>query len=277
VFHYSIPLPAGFTAQPIFPALAQRIRFSILGEKIKATPMNAETLETSWDYFDKFYCISIEERADRRTAAEVQFEKVGLADKVEFVVVQRHPCDCEQGIYDSHMACIKKGLQTGAGSIVIFEDDILFDRFSPAGLKNCVDFLAGTDHWNALFFGCLVSGSKKTGNKSVLKVKYRCLAHGYALNRRFAERLVQSPWQEIPYDDLLKNLAEGYYAVYPSFAFQSNSLTDNIKKIDLDRFRRLLGGLRRIQKWNEFYHRHRIPVIVAHVVFLLIILKLVLL
>ena len=239
--------------------------------------MNAETLETYWDYFDKFYCISIDERADRRAHAKAQFGNVGLADKVEFVLVQKHPLDCEEGIYDSHMTCIKKGLQAGAGNIVIFEDDILFDRFSPAGLKNCVDFLSGIDHWNALFFGCLVSGSKKTGNKAVLKVKYRCLAHGYALNRRFAELLVQTPRQETPYDDLLNNFAEGYYAVYPSFAFQSNALTDNIKKIGLDRLRRLLGGLRRIQKWNEFYHRYRMPVIAAHVVVLLIILKLVLL
>ena len=108
------------------------------------------------------------------------------------------------------MACIKKGLQDGADNIVIFEDDILFDRFSPAGLKNCVDFLSGIDHWNALFFGCLVSGSKKTGNKSVLKINYRCLAHGYVLNRRFAEALVKTPWQEIPYDDLLNNFARRF-------------------------------------------------------------------
>jgi GR25 family glycosyltransferase involved in LPS biosynthesis len=239
--------------------------------------MNAEKLETYWDFFDKFYCISIDERADRRADAKVQFEKVGLADKVEFVIVQKHPHDCEEGIYDSHMSCIKKGLQAGAGNIVIFEDDILFDRFSPASLKNCVDFLSGIDHWNVLFFGCLVSGSKKTGNKSVLKIKYRCLAHGYALNRRFAELLVRTQRQEIPYDDLLNNFGEGYYAVYPSFAFQSNALTDNIKKIGLDRFRRLLGGFRRIQKWNEFYHRYRMPVIALHVIVLLIILKLVLL
>ena len=238
--------------------------------------MNAETTETYWEYFDKFYCISIEERADRRADAKVQFEKVGLADKVEFVIVERHPSNREEGIYESHMACIKKGLQAGAKNIVIFEDDILFDRFSPASLKNSVDFLSGIDQWNALFFGCLVSGSRKTGNKSVLEIKYRCLAHGYVLNRRFAEGLVNTPWQEIPYDYLLHNFTEGFYAVYPSFAFQSNSLTDNIKKIGLDRFRRLFGGLRRIQKWNEFYHRYRMPVIAAHVMVLLIILKLVL-
>jgi len=237
--------------------------------------MNVETLDTYWEYFDKFYCISIEERADRRAEAKIQFEKVGLAHKVEFVIVQEHPHNCEEGIYNSHMACIKKGLQAGADNIVIFEDDILFDRFSQADLKNCVDFLSGTDHWNALFFGCLVSNSKKTETPSILKIKYRCLAHGYVLNRQFAESLIKTPWQGTPYDDVLKNWPDHFYVAYPAFAFQSNSRTDNNRNMGLDRFRRLFGGLARIQKWNEFYHRHKLPVITAHVIILLIILKLI--
>ena len=238
--------------------------------------MNPIALDTYWEYFDKFYCISIEDRADRRAAAKVQFEKVGLADKVEFVIVQKHPLNCEEGIYISHMACIKKGLQAGADNIVIFEDDIVFDRFSQAGLKNCVDFLSGTDHWKALFFGCLIANSKKTVNRSVLQIKYRSLAHGYVLNRQFAEALIKTQWQGTPYDDVLKNWSDHFYAAYPAFAFQSNSRTDNSRNMGLDRFRRLFGGLRRIQKWNEFYHRHKLPVITVHVIILLIILKLVL-
>jgi GR25 family glycosyltransferase involved in LPS biosynthesis len=244
--------------------------------KHAAMPMNTDSLETYWGYFDKFYCISIEERADRRAEAKAQFGKVGLADKVEFIIVKGHPHNCEKGIYQSHMACIKKGLQAGARNIVIFEDDILFDRFSSAGLENSTDFLSGIERWNALFFGCLVSHSRRTETKSVLKIKYRSLAHAYVLNRPFAELLVKTPWQETPYDHLLSSFDDGFYAVYPSFAFQSNSLTDNFKKTRLDRFRRLLGGLRRIQKGNEFYHRYRMPVIAAHVIVLLIILKLML-
>jgi GR25 family glycosyltransferase involved in LPS biosynthesis len=238
--------------------------------------MNAETLDTYWEYFDKFYCISTEERADRRTEAKIQFEKVGLTDKVEFVIVQKHPSNCEEGIYNSHMTCINKGLQAGAATIAIFEDDIVFDRFSPAGLKNCIAFLSGADQWNALFFGCLVSNSIKTENRSVVKIKYRCLAHGYVLNHQFAESLSKTQWQGMPYDDILKNWPDHFYAAYPAFAFQSNSRTDNIRNMGLDRFRRLFGGLARIQKWNEFYHRHKMPVITVHVIILLIILKLVL-
>ena len=233
--------------------------------------ISVETPDPCWAYFDRFYCISIDERADRRAEARIQFAKVGLADRIEFVRVRKHPHNCEQGIYESHMSCIRKGLKAGAASMVIFEDDIHFERFNVNGLKACVEFLSGTKNWNALFFGCLVSASRKTQNKSVLKIKYRCLAHAYALNRRFAESLINTRWQGTPFDEILRNRRDYYYAAYPSFAFQSNSRTDNDRNMGLDKFRRVFGGLKRIQKWNEFIHRHKFAVIAVHVIVMVII------
>ncbi|MBW2611883.1 MAG: glycosyltransferase [Deltaproteobacteria bacterium] len=225
-----------------------------------------------WDYFDKIYCISVNERADRRVEAQIQFKTVGLGDSVEFIIVSKHPHNCEEGIFHSHMDCLRKGLQAGADSIVVFEDDILFDRFDIKGLKNCIDFLSGIDQWNTLFFGCLVSRSQKTGNPSVVKIDYRCSAHAYVVNRHFAETLIRIPWQGVAYDDVLKKWPD-CYAAYPAFAFQSNSPTDNDRNIGLDRIRRLLGGIQRIQKRNEFYHRHKTPIIAVHSIIILVIVK----
>jgi hypothetical protein len=224
-----------------------------------------------WDYFDKIYCISLQERSDRRKEAETQFGRIGLLDYVEFHIVKKHPNDSEEGIYESHMACIKKGLLAGAGNIVIFEDDILFDGFSREGLQQCIDFMRDTPDWKAFFFGCLVSGSRKTHCKGVLKIKYRSLTHAYVLNRGFAEFLVKKPWQKIAFDSELKSYKDGLYAIFPSFAYQSNSPTGNSKYLRLDKFRRLCGGLQRIQKRNEFYYRNRFMFIVLHVFFVLMI------
>ena len=80
------------------------------------------------------------------------------------------------------------------------------------------------------------------------------------------------PWQNIPYDDLLRSLStDGVYAVYPGFAFQSASATDNDNLRGVDRARRLFGGLQRLQQWNEFSTRRLVPLIVGHVVVLLIV------
>jgi GR25 family glycosyltransferase involved in LPS biosynthesis len=230
----------------------------------------------SWAFFDKAYCISVDERKDRREEAENQFRKVGLADKVEFVIVKRHPIDAEKGIFESHMACLQSGIRDHARTILIFEDDVVFERFNPRVLEDCVRFLSTTSSWKIFFFGCLSSGSEKTMHDSVLKVRYRSLTHAYVVNREYAEILVALPWNHMPYDLLLRSLAEDYYAAYPSFAFQSNARTDNTRTLKIDRMRRLCGGLLRIQKMNEFYYRNRWAIIGGHAFLILVLLILVL-
>jgi len=230
-----------------------------------------DKLTNYWDYFDKIYCISLNERSDRREEDKAQFEKIGLLEYVEFHIVKKHPYDSEEGIYESHMACIKNGLLAGAGKIVIFEDDVLFDGFSPERLKQCIDFMRDTSDWKSFFFGCLVSGSRKTHCKGVLAITYRSLTHAYVLNRGFAELLIKKPWRKIAFDVELKSYKDGFYAVFPSFAFQSNSPTENSKYLRLDKFRRLCGGLQRIQKRNEMYHRYRSIFIALHILFILLI------
>jgi GR25 family glycosyltransferase involved in LPS biosynthesis len=227
----------------------------------------APETSSSWAFFDRVYCISLDERPDRRQEAERQFRRVGLAERVEFLVVRKDPVDAERGIHSSHMECFRRGIRAGARTVLVFEDDIVFDRFEPAVLAACCRFLAAAD-WNMFFLGCLCAGSRRTESPAVLQVRYRGLTHAYAVRSSFAENLLAHPWRGQPYDMLLKERCEGFYAAYPSFAFQSNAATDNLRLRQLDRLRRLCGGLARIQKMNEFYHRHRWAVVAAHVLLL---------
>ena len=232
-----------------------------------------DNVAMGWEYFDRIYCISIDERADRREQAKAQFRAVGLADKVEFVVVKKHPVDCEQGIYESHILCMAKGIRALSGNIVIFEDDIVFDRFNPDTLEKCIDFLTTNTDWKIMFLGCMVKKSVKTDNRSVTKVRFRSLCHAYVVTREFAETIVKIPWQQIPFDDMLRDIKDDQmYAVYPSFAFQSNSRSDNQRYLPLDRFRRLCGGLRGLQKMNEFYHYNKTLIIGAHILLVLLLI-----
>jgi len=101
-----------------------------------------------------------------------------------------------------------------------------------------------------------------------IKICYRTLAHAYVINRPFAIQLMNYPYQQTAFDDMLANLDGTYYAIYPSFAFQDDSVSDNTVHLNLDTFRRLWGGLIRIQKRNEFYHRHRMLIIFLHCLFI---------
>jgi GR25 family glycosyltransferase involved in LPS biosynthesis len=230
-------------------------------------------MQGTWDGVDKIYCISLEQRTDRQAEARAQFARVGIGDRVEFVIVRKHPGDCEQGIFESHQLCMRKGLAAGAERILIFEDDIVFDRVTPEILANSMNFMTTHNRWRILFLGCMVKRSRGTIYPSILKIAYRSLAQGYVIHRRLAQAIVTETWHHVPFDDYLKELKDNqFYALYPSIAFQSHSRSDNERYLPLDRFRRILGGLIKLQKRNEFYHRHRGVIIGAHAFVSLLIL-----
>ena len=109
--------------------------------------------------------------------------------------------------------------------------------------------------------------------QSVVKIQYRCLAHAYALNRSFAQKLTQQSWNNIPYDDLLKKQCKDFYALSPMIAFQSAASSDN-KTIFLDTIRRFFGGLPFIQRVNELFQQHKTLIINLHLLVIIIILLL---
>jgi GR25 family glycosyltransferase involved in LPS biosynthesis len=225
----------------------------------------------AWAAFDRVYCISLTQRADRREKARQEFARLGLADRVQFVIVDSHPTDSEQGIFESHMACLRAGLAAGAQNIVVFEDDILIRRFSPKVLDDAVRFMKSNADWQVFFFGCFVRSSRKTVFDSVRQIRYRCTAHAYVVNRAFAEKLAEIPWRGIAFDDLLYSMQNGhFYTCYPAFAFQSGSSTNNDKLLKIDRARRMWGGIYRLQRWNEFSNRHLFKLILAHVIAVLL-------
>lgn len=224
------------------------------------------TAADPWRFFEKIYCISLESRDDRRHEALRQFDAVGLLDRVEFHIVDKHPTDCEQGIYESHLACLKRGLTTGTGHILVFEDDVVFDNYSPEVLARGLAALLDQDEWHICFLGCMVKWSERTSEPALVRIGYRSLAHACGVNRHFAKRLVQhSPWRGVAYDDMLLEMNSPHmYTLFPACAFQSDSPSDNDAYLPLDRFRRLCGGLKRLQRKNEVYQRYRVWIIGGH-------------
>ncbi|MFN2353936.1 MAG: glycosyltransferase [Desulfopila sp.] len=219
----------------------------------------------SWTFFDKIYCISLDNRGDRREQAHKEFEKLGILERVEFVIVAKHPTDREQGIFQSHMECLKRGIAAGGRNILVFEDDVFFQRYDAHGLRRACTSLASIT-WNGFFLGCITDGSMKTTEKNLVKIHYRTLAHAYALNRPFAETLVQETWAGVPFDEFLRRRGDNFYALSPMCAFQGCSGTDN-QRVAIDRMRRIFGGLPFIQKTNELYHNHRLSLLCATVAF----------
>ncbi|MGC9194433.1 MAG: glycosyltransferase family 25 protein [Syntrophobacteraceae bacterium] len=228
--------------------------------------MNRTSASDVWSFFDHIYCICLKQREKRRQQAAAQFALVGLGDRVIFRSFDLHPSDPEEGIYTSHMACIREALADGARHILIFEDDIIFERLNAARLHAALAFLRHQRDWQILFLGCMVKKSRPTQCPALREVKYRCLAHAYSLNRLCAEVLVERAWKGVPFDNVLSDFTGGTYACYPTFAFQSNAESSNRRLRRMDQFRRLCGGLRRLQKFDEWYNCNKILLITLHLV-----------
>jgi len=209
-----------------------------------------------WDFFDAIYCITLESRPDRMAAAREQFALVGLGERVKFLVVTRDEEDPARGIYGSHQRCLSQGLATGARHILIFEDDVFFRDCNQERLREACRFLRETNTWDVFFLGCLTNGSQPAGQDAVVRVRYRCLAHAYALNRPFAERIAREPWRGVPIDGLLQAVGGQFFALRPMCAFQGLAASDN-KTVWIDRLRTLFGGLSLIQQGNELYHNNK--------------------
>lgn len=220
------------------------------------------TLAENWEFFDSIFCISIQERSDRREQAREEFARVGLLDRVDFLVVEKHRQNRERGIYDSHMECLKRGLDRGSQRILIFEDDVFFRNFSSENLKNSCKNLKKIAAWDAFFLGGISSSSRRISQENLAEIDFRCLAHAYALNRPFAQRLVTIPWDGTPFDGLLRKRCHRSYALFPMCAFQGVASSDN-QTVVIDCLRRLLGGLPFIQKSNEMYQNNKLAFLMA--------------
>ena len=227
----------------------------------------------AWGFIDKIYCITLDHRADRQQQAAAQFARVGLADRVEFAIGLKHPTNAERGNFIAHMDCLRAGVAAGARTICMFEDDIVFERFSLPRLQRAIAFMRSSGDWKMFFLGCFVKSSRRTKYPSVAKIRFRSTTHAYVITRDFAEKLLEMPWPGHCLDDLICSMDDpGMYAIHPMIAFQSNSPTDNDRQINLDRFRRLLGGLRPLQKWNEFAALNLRRLIVIHVIAILMVI-----
>ena len=227
-----------------------------------------------WSFFDRVYCISLVNRQDRRVEAQAQFARVGLGGRVEFVLVEKHATNPEQGIYESHLLCMEKGLASGAERILIFEDDVVFLQYSPLRLAQLVRFMQSHCGWDIFFLGCMVRNCWKLPGLPAARIRYRSLTHAYAITAAFAKTITsQHPWNNIAYDDFLRDLeSERMYVAYPALAFQSDSPSDNYVYLPLDRMRRMCGGLIVLQKFDQWYHRYRWRLIGLHVLVLAVIL-----
>lgn len=226
-----------------------------------------------WDVFDAIFCITLNQRPDRTTLARHQFQTAGLLHRVEFIHVEKHPTDTEQGIFESHQHCLRIALERGAETILIFEDDVVLQLRSPEHLAAMARFVESQRTWRLFLLGAFIRRSKPSHWPRIRKVRYRCTTHGYAVRAELARELAQLPWQGEAYDDVLRRRDEPEtYMIYPALAYQGDSRSDNEKLQTLNRVRNMLGGMARLQRLTEWTNRWWDTLVITHLGALLLLI-----
>lgn len=109
-----------------------------------------------FSFFNAIFCISLEERKDRQAECQLEFEKLGIADRINWYPAVKfsgnHPFVGRAGCLTSHRNCIKIAKAHNLESILIFEDDIQFVNDPIKTLASSIEYLKN-NNWNLFYLG----------------------------------------------------------------------------------------------------------------------------
>lgn len=192
-------------------------------------------MSNPFDFFDKIYCINLPHSTDRWQQAQIEFEKVGIQDRVEQVWAEpphsglvlptlKYPRG-ELGVTFSQTKALVHGLASQAKNVLIFEDDVTFIEKTTTFLERAVTELPAT--WEILFLGGNPMEQMALYSSKLFKVSHFLCAHAYAINRSAMLKLydlIATYTTVLPYDGITSLLAShgNSYVTNPMLCWTSD-------------------------------------------------------
>lgn len=145
-----------------------------------AAPLSG--FESLWDLVDVIQCITLRTRPERQREAAAQFARVGLSDRVHFLVQEPDAQDGKRGCFHAHQQAARRALELGARRALTFEDDVEFTAdFTPFAATRAAKFVGGADPWEIFFLGHFPRKMELTAQRDVVKVRSMD-GHAYLLS-----------------------------------------------------------------------------------------------
>ena len=149
-----------------------------------ATPAAAPLsgFESLWDLVDVIQCITLRTRPERQREAAAQFARVGLSDRVHFLVQEPDAQDGKRGCFHAHQQAARRALELGARRALTFEDDVEFTaNFTPFAAARAAKFVGSAEPWEIFFLGHFPRKMELTAQRDVVKVRSMD-GHAYLLS-----------------------------------------------------------------------------------------------
>ena len=134
------------------------------------------------NFFDKIYCINLDERVDRWDQAKKEFEKNNIKNYKRISGIKNDIGYI--GCRDSHIEIIKDAKKNGYKKILIFEDDFIFINEDKKLIDDILSQLSVVD-WELFYFGATVhlyEGKLTKVSENLVLTNFAYACHAYAVN-----------------------------------------------------------------------------------------------
>lgn len=152
------------------------------------------------NYFDGAFYINLDRRTDRRESFEIKSNQAGL-NIPRFKAVELSPDDAHKREDDpewykkesctaSHQECIEIAKSNNWESILIFEDDAIFDPGFKEKASKCIEDLRNIE-WDMFFFGGEPNDNCTRISENIYKTNGVYGTHAYAIHRNFYDNALR--------------------------------------------------------------------------------------
>jgi len=134
------------------------------------------------EYFDKVYCINLDERVDRWELAQKEFESIGVTNVERFSAIKHK--NGAIGCRESHLNIIAKAKELGLSNVLIFEDDVKTLEDNMKTLDKSINQLQSMD-WDLFYLGATVDpnvGVVIPVTDNLVRTNFAYTTHAYAVN-----------------------------------------------------------------------------------------------
>jgi glycosyl transferase family 25 len=181
-------------------------------------------------------CLNLDRRPERWARMQERFTKHGIADVVRFSAVDGGQVDIPSqwqgtagayGCLQSNLAVVKQACDNGWPSVLLFEDDVVFDEDLNSKLPRFMAQLPSD--WDMLFFGGMHRDEPVRVRENVLKLTSSTSTYAYAVRSTIYPAFLEAHSDSRqPIDVRNRVLQEQFncYCFFPHLAWVDGGLSD---------------------------------------------------
>lgn len=186
--------------------------------------------------FPNKVCINLDRRADRWERMKSRFDQHGICDVRHFSAINGQGLTIPEtwassnGAYWcllSHLQVVREARDEGSSSVLIFEDDVVFDAHFTLKFNTYIRQLP--EDWDMLYFGALHLDDLVESTENICRVRRSYSTYAYALKSTLFDAFIElNSNADCPVDDNNHFLQQRYqcYCFMPHLAWCESDDTD---------------------------------------------------